>query len=215
VQASPLIFVHYPKAAGTSILRQFEAAFGDRLFHDDDHRPLGPRGQEIAMSLDPKVACVFGHFRAARYDRLPHAVRATILRHPVDALISRYFFWLTCARHGNPIHERFLQERPDIEAFAAYPEFRNHMSEVYFGGVDMDRFDFIGFFEDLETDLARLARLAGVPLSIERHDNRSAVDDERRASLLANEAALARLARIVHDDIVFYDRQLARRRAVR
>jgi hypothetical protein len=38
----------------------------------------------------------------------------TFLRHPVDNLISIYFFWRALPEPGHALHARFLRERPSI-----------------------------------------------------------------------------------------------------
>src|SRR5208283_2382267 len=119
-------------------------------------------GGEAGVLPDDKFV-VHGHFRAQRYlcDR---AYRLTFLRHPVSNLISIFFFW-RLSPPFIPLHARFLEERPSIVVFARYPAFRTLMSEAYFGGFDMRRFDFIGFHESRDVDMPKLATAIGLPLS--------------------------------------------------
>ena len=82
----------------------------------------------------------------------------TFLREPVSNLISVYNFWQTHPEHGNPIHSRFIRERPSILDFAKFPGFADLMSGIYFGGFDMGRFDFVGLHETREADLSAARR---------------------------------------------------------
>jgi hypothetical protein len=45
-----------------------------------------------------------------------------------------------------------------------YPGITGLMSGSYFGDFDMSRFNFIGFYENCEADIPRLARDLGLPL---------------------------------------------------
>jgi hypothetical protein len=208
----PVIFVHVPKAGGSSMLRQFEAGFGPALLQDYDRPPLSREGGAPGEPLPAGTRAVIGHFHAARYDRVAHAFRATILRHPVDNLISIFFFWRTLAPARNvPAHLRFLAESPSFEAFARYPEFRTLMSVAYFGGYDMDRFDFIGFHETRSDDIPLLAKAIGIPLDPAVHVNRTHADAREVAALRSDAPLMRRVKKSLADDVIFYEKAVARR----
>jgi hypothetical protein len=207
----PLIFVHFPKAAGTSLLRQLEAALGPALMTDYGFPPL-VAGATIAPPLPPHVAAVYGHFRPGRYEHVRHAVRCTFLRHPVDTLISLYFYWKGLPPHGNPVHDRFTSEAPSIESFATYAGIRRYMSDTYFGGYDLGRFDFVGFHEHRAEDIRAFGALLGLPLDPEVHLHKTESGGAERERLLANPERLRRIAALVAEDVAFYEAALRRRR---
>src|SRR5436190_18434785 len=91
VSALPtLISVHFPKAAGSSVVKAYETAFGaNRVLRDDENDPLDPCG---IMYLDParyehmkptslgEYAVIHGHFHVGRYDRIPDVLRVVVIR---------------------------------------------------------------------------------------------------------------------------------------
>ena len=84
------------------------------------------------------------------------------------------------------------------------------MSETYFGGFDMDRFDFIGLHEQRLLDVPRLGDMLGVSLDLTVCENRTPYDPERD-EFASSPAALARLADILRQDVAFYEAICAKR----
>src|SRR5262249_48131613 len=105
-----------------------------------------------------------------------------------------------------PTVARFLKEKPDIIRFARYPELRWLYSKTFFGGFEMRRFDFIGFLEHYERDLATLARLLNLPLVPERKNVTTLHPAlaRRRWYILASPRIQAELTEILADDLAFY-----------
>jgi hypothetical protein len=184
-----LISLHFPKAGGTSLLKQFMALLPTQEELDYDHEPLSEAGREVSTFPKGKRV-VHGHFRPQRYAH-EEAFRVTFLRDPVENLISIYYFWLTL-ESDHPAHTKFINVRPDIFSFAPYPMFTTLMSQTYFGGFEMERFDFIGYHDTRESDLPLLGRLLGLPLRGDVHENKTPSASERDA-LQANTSAMRRL----------------------
>ncbi len=201
-----LISLHFPKAGGTSLQKQFATLLGQQAAIDYEHDPLTAAGSERAPFPAGKRV-VHGHFRPERYASA-EAFLCTFLRDPVQNLISIYFYWQTLPANDNPVHQKFLRERPDVITFAAYPAFSRLMSQTYFGGFDMRRFDFIGFHESRQEDIVTLGRLLGLPLRADIHENASP-SDLRKAALLADASTLDRLRALLREDLAFYDRMRA------
>src|SRR5258706_13066569 len=99
----PIVSVHFPKAAGSSLKAAWVQAFGEErvldLYTDNpaDERSgvhLDPdyRVRDQA-GLRPTIDVVHGHFRPHRYGHLNDATFVTFLRHPVDNLLSIWGFW--------------------------------------------------------------------------------------------------------------------------
>lgn len=202
-----VVSVHFPKAAGSSLHVQFVKLLGGRLaldyMHDFTHDPLTSAGRETAEFPKGK-RIVHGHFRAQRFASA-NAYWMTFLRHPVDNLISIYFYWRALPEPGHTLHARFLRERPSIVEFATYPGITSLMSETYFGGFDMSRFDFIGFYENRDVDIPRLAKDLGLPLAADVHENRTKGSIER-IELEADVSARRRLTDLLAADVDFYER---------
>lgn len=175
---------------------------GDKVVLDYDHDPLTPAGMETADFPDGKTL-VMGHFRAQRYASA-NAFWMTFLRHPVDNLISIYFFWKVLPEaHG--LHARFLREQPSILGFATYPGFKALMSETYFGGFDMDRFNFIGFYENRDSDIPRLAKALNLPLVTSVHENKTSESAER-LEVESDVSIRRKLTDLLAADVTFYER---------
>ena len=196
-----IVSIHFPKAAGASLRSQWEQIFGDKLLLDYDHAPGSGREAIIGQFPNDKLV-IHGHFNARRYAS-EDAYRVTFLRHPVSNLISIYFFW-SAVPPLDALHQRFLDERPSIVDFARWPAFRTLMSEAYFGNYDMRRFDFIGFHETREADVARLATELNLPLSPAVKTNVTPPSTARR-QVEENAFTISAVTDLLASDIKFYD----------
>jgi hypothetical protein len=200
------VSVHFPKAAGTSLRKQFEALFGDAAYMDYGHDPLTlPYAGAAAFPEGRRL--VHGHFRADRY-ACPDAYLMTFLREPVDNLISTYFYWRGFRKPGHDLHARFLRDRPSLVEFATYPGIQRLMSETYFGGFDMERFNFIGFHETRDRDMRALASILQLDLDASIQDNKTRATVGRLWTTM-DRNTIDRLKHHLADDIDFYNRMMA------
>lgn len=206
IRPLPIISLHLPKSGGTSVRVALAEQFGERAFFDYGRGPLGPHRDLREAALKPGIDLVHGHFRPARYDAVGDAFRFTFLRRPIDLLLSFYFFWRTMPHEGLALHQRFLDEQPTIEAFAAWDPIRRLTSDTFFGGYDMARFDFIGFHETRHEDMARLNALANLRLDGGRHENATAGDSTERNELRSDARRMKVLEDLLIDDTRFYER---------
>jgi hypothetical protein len=106
-----LVFVHIPKAAGTTfgrILRHHYGAHFERIdqFRREDLERAAARGEPVSVEL-PGVQAVTGHVAFGLLERLfPDALFVTILRDPVERTLSQYEYMLH--RVGRPWHHETL-----------------------------------------------------------------------------------------------------------
>jgi hypothetical protein len=198
-----VVSVHFPKAGGTSLSNQFVNLLGNNVAFDYGRGPLMPAGYELADFPSGK-RMVHGHFRACRYASTD-AYWITFLRQPVSNVISIYNFWQTLPEQGNPVHARFLRERPSLLDFAKFPGISALMSETYFGGFDMNRFNFIGFHETRQADIPRLGKELGLPLDASVHDNKTVGPAWDSHDDINNRTA-SRLQDLLYADVAFYDK---------
>jgi hypothetical protein len=206
--------VHVPKAGGSSLLRALERAYGAAFRTDYRDNPADPLSQRV---LDPAsylargerfpagVDCVHGHFHPGKYAIDDGVVLATILREPVDNLISIYSFWKNLPRGHDALHDYFLDRQLGVLECARLPLLRRLLSETYFGGFDMGRFDLIGRHDDRAAALRRLGGLVGASLDVDLHEN-ATPKDERRLEMSEDRALRHRLEQLLADDIRFYQR---------
>jgi hypothetical protein len=208
-----LISVHTPKSSGTTLIAAFSKIFGNGLAvetSDDPANPLSPRTLDPGRygqrnrALPEAVQCLHGHFHPGQFARDAGAM-FTMLRHPVDNLISIYFFWKGMPRHGNPLHDYWLDNNLQLLDTAKLPALRWLFSRSYFGDFDMSRFAVIGSYENRSQTLQKLGELIGQPLDLTLRENVTEPSAER-AETMADHKLLSQLRDILIDDIRFYDR---------
>jgi hypothetical protein len=199
-----------------------QRAFGeDAVLMDYKDNPADPCSR---FSLDPEAVigsvadlggfeAVHGHFHLSKYDRLRDAFRVTFLRDPIENLFSIYFYWKGLERQGYCTHDYFLDQRLGILEMARMTVNRWLMTRTFFGGVDMDRFDYVGDHSTFTEDVGRLSNLIGRPLDASVRINLS----DRRPyqaeydQLRADPKIRSALQDIVADDLRFYERVRSRR----
>jgi hypothetical protein len=207
-----LVFLHIPKTGGTSIRNALAETLADRqaLF---DYGPRSeattPRVRELVYGEggraqgtvppdfrrrveDGRGLFVAGHFRARKYwDHFHAGSFVTILRDPVDRMISEYNHFVRHQGIASPIEEFVVRARPRILTNT-------------FAGVDPAAFGFIGFTDRLESDAATLSALLGRPVSVPR-DNEGTYD-AALSERAADPAFRAWIAGQIADDLALYNR---------
>jgi len=213
----PVISVHFPKTSGTSFRIALQAALGDdNVIGSYDCDPLDPANpcwihpawflRNCPRDIQPYRA-LHGHIRIHKYDLLPAAYRITMLREPVENLISIYFFWRSIFENnpkGHAIYE-FVRERSlSLLETAEIPGLRRLMSATYFGDFDMRRFDVIGIYDRRAAFFSSVSKLLGVTIAADIEENVTPPSEER-GNLVADTRLMARLRDLLQDDIRFYE----------
>lgn len=190
--------VHIPRTAGTSLWANLCTAFQGRYLSDYDHDPLG--GTYLPRPYPKGVELVLGHMRPDLYTGADFI--STFLRDPVDIVIGLHAAYTSGLDSGlwsfHMLRSRFQEFRPPLIDFANWPEIRYLLSRTFFGGFDMNRFDFIGLFDNRENDLARLSAKIGYPLSSELHHN------QRLQPALITPIERESVTELLEEDIDFY-----------
>jgi hypothetical protein len=216
---SPLISVHFPKAAGSSLRHAYETALGaERILQDYNNDPVNPsalinihpiRYEETKPTTLGEYTIVHGHFHAGRYNRINGAARVVALRDPVDNLISIYYYWDSLRQNkstdGHSLFKYFSQSKLSLLEFATIPLIRDLMSWTYFRNIDMKCFDVIGDYSDLDRYLTRIGKLINVKFGAMPKLNVTTPSPERQATL-EDSRLLGRLRDLVADDLRFYER---------
>ncbi len=169
-----LVSIHIPKTAGTSFRNTLREVYGEdhvvrlditleeekiRLNEKDWN---GPR-----LSKDIQVA--HGHFSPSlfqKYFRENEANYITWLRHPVERVISNYYYLV------KRLKEELEEERKglnilsklqrSLEEYASAPLNQNRISK-FLSGRALEDFAFVGIQEHYQADLQRLAQLLEWP----------------------------------------------------
>ncbi len=150
---------------------------------------------------------VHGHLPIRKYDLVPSALRIVMLREPVENLISIYYYWrglFDTPVRGHAIYEFAKRERLSLLDLAEIPKLRRLMSESYFGGVDMRRFDVIGTYDRRAQFVDAVSGQIGTSLSAGKRENVTPSLDER-GEATADAKLIAKLRNLLQDDIRFYE----------
>jgi len=215
-----LIVLHTPKCGGTSLRASLRAAFGDDQFYLDY---TAGRHAKVASSDEVKESIIYGHFPAVKYQHLDNAMWVTLLRHPVDRMLSLYFNWRYCAIEPwegvvSALRRRVSLGKIGLLEFAALPAMSNRLSRVFFGGFDMRRFNLIILQDNYDEGVRRLGESLGIPLRAESRNvssSRSEEYERERRRVTTELETMQRLNEILQEDIQFYERCVQLPSAVR
>nr|WP_294518785.1 hypothetical protein [uncultured Rhodopila sp.] len=92
----------------------------------------------------------------------------------------------------------------DTLDLAEMPRLRRLMSETYFGGFDMSRFDIVGSHERRPQFINAVSTAIGMPLPASHRENVTAPMAERD-ELMSDRKTIAQLRFLLQDDIRFYE----------
>lgn len=209
-----LMSIHAPKAAGTALRSILQRHFGEAYmddYADDPANPLSQRNLDPARYFarkepyPPGISCIHGHMHAGKYAEGDHLL-VTFLRHPVDNLISIYYFWnnLKPGQHG-ALFAYFHENNLSLLDMARLPLLRHLFTRTYFGGLDMSRFAVIASHEEREAGLRRIGRLLGIESLPDWRENHTPLS-EARANAESDPALRRELEDILIEDVRFYER---------
>lgn len=108
-----LVFVHNPKAAGTTFFRLLEELYPQETIV----RRNGPDLEAIAQGLPPGVRVVHGHLPFGLHAHLSGCTRyITVLREPVARAVSAYHY-IRDGYPDHPLHDQVVAEDIGFEEF--------------------------------------------------------------------------------------------------
>lgn len=209
-----LISVHVAKAGGTSLLKSLREAYGDRFLAHYDDNPADPRSERWlapkrhfsgARTIATGIECVHGHFHPGLWEADRTTIFSTLLRDPVQNVISIYFFWKGAAAPFDPLHEYVLKNGLSLLEVADLPIVRDLYHRTYFESFDMRRFSLIGNHDDRAAFYARLSRITGRALDADVHENITPPSEERRA-FESDPKAMRALRDILRQDVKFFEK---------
>ena len=131
-----------------------------RHFERDECLALNAEGKQISDVIGKEIKVIHGHFF---YKEIKNIVKqdnpklVTFMRDPVSRVISNYNWWIhTIQRDAN--HRQRHRINETLEEYASQPDVRNKVAQ-FLSGVRLKNFDFIGFLENLDDDVTKLAKV--------------------------------------------------------
>lgn len=168
----PLIFLHIPKTAGSSVRAIFKAWYGNGWFdHYFDLKEGGrpPKHDLFEMAPLSTRSTIFGHFNRARQlgvqDYYPNATQfITIMRDPFEQMLSAYFF----LRRWRDVFEAH-REVPGDDIVQHIQTYRSNILDFFPCAITPDNYEAviesqfveIGLTEHLEQSMTRIASKLG------------------------------------------------------
>lgn len=165
-------FVHMPKCGGTSVRLALEKLLGrDSLRLDYGGVPganeISRHQQLLDYVENPQSlesgCCVYGHFRPVKYlgalGKLTDDILVvTILREPIDRLVSHYRYLLALNDFSNSMRAALWDHDDDFTWFAMQPRLRNLYARHLYQ-VPVARVAYFGVYENLDHSWSRIASL--------------------------------------------------------
>ena len=172
--SSPLIFIHIPKAAGSSVQQIFKLWYGDSLHYHYFNEQTSALPEKLVLdSLQPtsRPMVLYGHFNMLRgfgvEDYYPEVNQfITILRNPFEGAISSYYYirsagtaWQDQTYVPATDLRQYLREAP-VHMLNHFP--RQVTKENYRELIE-EFFVYIGIMEDLSESVRWIAHKLGKP----------------------------------------------------
>lgn len=190
-----LISIHIPKTAGRSLLTMLNRVYGEKhvlvvnrkLFREDREAALA----ELRKQITPDIKVIHGHVHVSDIkeviDEYPGARLIAFVREPASRVVSHYFHEKRILSETGSLSAKKQVPVDTVLNYAAHPEAQNVMTR-FMAGVPLERFYFIGVFENLENELNRLSAMMKWPgMEIPKENineahtaHRATVSDEER-----------------------------------
>jgi hypothetical protein len=202
------------KTGGTSILHAAREQFGaDKvlMLYGSDSRWTSPAARELAARTRGdarasyaafadhieanRVAFFASHMSAARLRCFTPAQAFTVVRDPVERVISQYFFFV-----------RKRRTEDSLEEFIERPEHQNHQARAL-AGLDLEALGALGVLERYPEFVARLNARFNLNFALV-HRKRGGLLKEVQA-LLIGKALRRRIAALNEEDAALYERAFA------
>ena len=170
-----IISVHLRKCAGTTFRAQLSGAFQNRVLFDygDEIGSSWPSSilkraaseREMYNSSDFLVSnfdLIHGHFYKSKYDSIKVKKKyITFLRHPVQRVLSNYFYLKRSINRTNPDSLIVNKLGFSLEEYVRDPDSCNLQAQ-FLESTNLDEFDFVGVVERYDESIDKLSSHLGV-----------------------------------------------------
>jgi len=170
-----IISVHLRKCAGTTFRTQLQSAFQDRVLFDygDEIGSSWPSSIVKRAASEKKIInysdilvshynLIHGHFYKSKYDFIKVEKKyITFLRHPVQRVLSNYFYLKRNISRSNPDSLIVNKLGFSLEEYIRDPDSCNLQAQ-YLESTNLDEFDFVGIVERYDESIQKLSANLGV-----------------------------------------------------
>ncbi|HVJ86988.1 MAG TPA: sulfotransferase family 2 domain-containing protein [Caulifigura sp.] len=225
--ARRLLFDHLPKCAGTTVGGYLHSQYpAPAIFQIDGSQPQASVRQfrEMSAAKRFRYRLICGHLAHQLLDVVtPDTLALTILREPVDRIISHYYYVRRQPTHY--LHRRVMDDDIALEDYASHElslELSNWYTAHYSGwtieqvnespqaalnlayDTVTERYDIIGFQDALPEAMAAVGLAAGLATSFENAYLNKTAKRDRLSDV--SEVARTRIADANSLDIELYER---------
>lgn len=163
-----IVSLHIPKTAGTSLFMAFRNHFGSRLYNYNHNPEL--LAQAGAAAIRAQFDVVHGHINLADFvGHLDGATMITFLRDPVQRVVSSYLYHTRPQTTGE-LADKVRGENMTLQDFAGMPS-QQDLQYRMTRHVPLDRFDYIGLSERLDTSWDQISAVLGFEIRQEKPEN--------------------------------------------
>ncbi|MEQ8703870.1 MAG: sulfotransferase family 2 domain-containing protein [Phaeodactylibacter sp.] len=207
-----LLSIHIPKTAGRTFREILRAQYGHEGVLSLDHHYLKQRNEQLEDYPTSHYPVIHGHLPYQQIARvgLPSSQYLTWLRHPVDRVISNYYFYRTSEYPDLKKKDPTKQLTP-FKRFIRREHRRNVMSR-YLEGIALEDLFFVGFQEHFNKDVVKLGKKLGWQLAPEHLELRINDNQKAKQALPApTEELISKICAYNDKDLTLYEkaRQLA------
>lgn len=174
-----ILFDHVPKCAGTTITEYLLQNYSWRvafLMHGGQPTESVKKFQSLPQDRRYSYSLISGHLAHELLDYVhPETIKCTLLREPVDRIVSHYFY--VKRRKEHYLHDQIVQSNMQLEDYASSAhsiELRNYYTTHFTGmsieeaenqpeesvkraaDVILKKYDIVGFQDDVPSFLHRL-----------------------------------------------------------
>ncbi|TVQ43163.1 MAG: hypothetical protein EA362_11780 [Saprospirales bacterium] len=209
-----IVHLHIPKTGGSSLLELYHKNFGfDAVISVKRAMLKGSTSEEISQLLcslqRPELKVLHGHFYwreiSSFIERSGNIKIVAFFRHPVERVISNFFFFKKRIRAGKVTAANQHRLKETLLEYAALPECKNRMSR-FMEGLEPEDLFFAGLMENFENDVEELFSKLDCKFNVAPRENINLHFSKEKESITIKERNLIELYN--QEDMDLYNRVL-------